>query len=214
MIPTRGILIVEGPQGAGKSTLINGLVLNSSGPCLVFKKTSTGYSPDDPLIALSSALIADFQLVHRAAILRETVPDLLILIDRCILSNLVYTVLREKADPPTVRLIELLEYGGFYDLIGHFLSLDPEHNRILLLEPAEGFEPTQTQDPTTTRVDKPPTWFNWGKADQLPYKDLVHWLFRNRKIRPGCLVLSPPMLEGTENEKAKAMVGLLDRWFE
>lgn len=214
MIPTRGILIVEGPQGAGKSTLINGLVLHSTGPCLVFKKASRGYSPDDPLLSLASALIDDFQLIHRAAILREAVPDLLILIDRCILSNLVYTVLREKADPPTVRLIELLEYGGFYGLIEHFLGLDPKFNRILLLEPAEGFEPTQTQDSTTARVNKQPTWFNWGKADQRPYKDLVHWLFRNLKIRPGCLVLSPPMLEGTENEKAKGMVELLDRWFE
>lgn len=211
MIPTSGTLIVEGPQGSGKSTLIHGLVSQSTGPCLVLKKVSRGYSPDDPLIAFASALVEDVKLIYQATSLREAVPDLLILIDRCILSNLVYTALREKYDPMTVRLIEFLEYGGFYSLIEHFFGLDPE-NRIILLEPAAGFEPTQTQG--TARMGKGPSWYNWEKRDQQPYKDLVHWLFRNLKTREGCIVLAPPTLEGTEDEKAAAMVALLDRWFE
>lgn len=178
--PLPQTLIVEGPQGVGKSTLIRGLQSLYSPEPLLLKKA--GYPPPGHSLPAIWALLSDLDLLERAA---KRAPQSVIL-DRCLLSNVIYSLLRES--PTGTDLLDPVSYlcsSGLETRIQRF----QDAGGLLTLLLWSG-----SQSGSSAGREKPVGWQSFRGLD-LP----LYWRLADRLHFLGCHVFEMPYLPDRED---------------
>lgn len=157
MMPCPPILLVEGPQGSGKTTLIRALMSRLPNT-VVLKKTPASFQGTSPLTQAVAAYHADVDLLTAAASLSTVAES--VLLDRAFLSNIVYSTLRTQR----AELVTDLYYSD--PIQEQLRRLHDLRGRMVIVMNSQEF--SQTSD----RL-KSPEWIDWRGLDRSFYAELA-----------------------------------------
>lgn len=158
------LIIVEGPQGSGKTSLVNSLC-RSLPMALALKKTPMAYKTQSPGFLAMGAALADLNLLTKAQSLLKSNEDLTVVLDRAFLSNVVYTLLRERKDyqgrVERYMVRNMLRHTGLLDLLESALE---DRGSLVVVNPP--------LSPGQPRLGKNEHWLDWSGQDVPIYKML------------------------------------------
>lgn len=187
------VILVEGPQGSGKTTLVQGL--QRALPLVVtLKKQPMPFAEERSDFLALAAAFQDQVLISQAFRLQESTPGLIVVIDRGLLSNVVYTMLRSRR----IDVENFVATSGLIQILSEFVH---RGGCLAVLWPR-----------VATSIDriKPAEWTDWQGTDRWLYSRVVGVLRAVPQINLGLRVIDP----GFEVEDPKTVLAdeFLDRY--